>query len=1596
MSDAGERIATHVPADVSESTRVLIERSLRLITDEDVEGLEPVDLVDAVLAMEQLGIQRSASQPNIRIWRSSTSRDLLVGVITDDMPFLVDSVLAALGEAGRRIRLVMHPQLVVERDDTGVLQRVLDLDAGDARPSLALAESWMCVICERDVLWRDDDALRTSIARVLSDVRAAVEDWPRMREQAHRLAQALRQAPPAGVPRDDVDEAVALLDWLVDDHFTFLGYREYTLEGSGEQTQLRMDPDSGLGILRISTTQPSASPAFSALPPAVRARATDPVPLVLSKANTRSTVHRNAYLDYVGIKRFDDQGRVVGERRFLGLFAASAYQASVLDIPVVRRRVHAVMDELGLVPGSHSGRDLRQFLETYPRDELFAMHESDLRHVAASVLHLQERQQPRIFVRHDDYGRFVSCLVYLPRDRYSTAVRAQIADLLMSAFGGASSEYTVLVSDAPMARLHIVVRMPAGQPVPDVDVERLQERVTAIARTWLDDLTEAAVERLGDEGATALLREFDGASPQGYMAEFTPRYAVEHAQRISALADGDIDVQFVVDPADGARVVVTSVRTAISLSQILPILHALGAEVLAEHPFEVRRATGPSVFVLDFRLTLPADAVLDGLESRAADAFTIAWRGASDADGFTALVLRAGLTWQQVAVLRSYARYLRQLGLPFSQEYIQGALARNVDIASLLVQRFVAAFDPVVLDDRADVLERLDGRISAALDAVASRDEDRILRSLWTVICATLRTNAFVVDPVQRQALAMKIDTRSVPDAPLPRPRFEIWVTSPRVEGVHLRFGSVARGGLRWSDRREDFRTEILGLVKAQDVKNAVIVPVGAKGGFVPLRLPDPATDREAWLAEGRASYREFIGALLDVTDNLVEGRVQAPLGVVRRDGDDPYLVVAADKGTATFSDLANEIAIERGFWLQDAFASGGSAGYDHKAMGITARGAWESVKRHFRELGIDVARDPFTAVGIGDMSGDVFGNGMLLSRSMRLVAAFDHRHIVIDPEPDAERAYAERARLFALPRSSWADFDASVLSPGGAVYPRDAKQIELSDQARRVLGIQASGALSPEEVIRAVLMAPVDLLWNGGIGTYVKARSQSSLDVGDRANDAIRVNGADLRCRVVGEGGNLGFTQLGRVEAALQGVRLNTDAIDNSAGVDTSDHEVNIKILLRPLVETGALTSDDRVRLLAELTDDVASLVLDDNIEQNVLLGNARAGAATLFAVHRRMIRDLEHRGLLDRALEFLPDEAELDARAVAGRGLTSPELSVLLAYAKNSLTASLTADRLADDPWFATMVRRYFPPRLVDVAHHQLDGHPLRAEIIATATGNALINLGGITFVFRAMEETGASPVEVAKAAIVAIEVFDLQGMWQAITDLDLRVPTTTQDAMHLEVRRLLDRATRWLLQTRGGPLDVAEQIARFAPVVRDWATRVPDLLLGAEAERLASLRDRYVAEGVPAELATSVAAVLDVYSLLDATDLALRLDEDLQTLLPLYFAVSQRFDVDRTLMRISALPRADRWASQARQALRSDLYAVVAQLTARIARHSDAEREPADRITAWEQAHLPGIARARATLDDVDASDQVDLATLSVVMRAMRNLVAQDAVR
>ncbi|MGX1614893.1 NAD-glutamate dehydrogenase [Micromonospora chalcea] len=1589
----------------------LVDRFWRFAPDEELIGFTAEEMLEAARAHRDLAQQRVPGELKLRIHEPDAEQHhTVVEIVTDDMPFLVDSVTALLNSRHLDVHLLVHPLVVVRREPLGRLTEV----SADVEPDDAIAgdlvESWMRIEIDpiRDPAERE--ALRRELQRVLTDVREAVEDWPKMRQRALALADELAAArtsdnrPP--VPEKDITDSVELLRWLAHDHFTFLGYREYRLvdtdgaRGGGQALEAVLG--TGLGILRSDSPE---ARSLNSMTPEAHEKVLEKRLLIITKANSRATVHRSAYLDYIGFKIFNEAGEVVGERRFLGLFSTAAYRTSVQELPVVRRKVAEVLDRSGLSLRSHSGKDLLQILETYPRDELFQIKTDDLYHAVIGVLRMAGRRQLRVFLRRDAYGRFISCLIYLPRDRFTTQNRLRMQDILLRELNGVGVDYTTRVTESMLARVHFIVRTDPNNPPGDIDADLLAEELADATRLWDDDYRLVLERKLGDEQAKHLFARYADAFPEGYKDGHTPYEAMKDLAKLELLEEpGQLEMHLFrkqapprpyagraadADEAMDVRFKVYRYGEPMMLSAVLPVLHSLGVKVVDEHPYEVERVDG-RIWLYDFGLELPErHQDLAEVRPHVENAFAAAWRGEAEVDGFNELVLRAGLTWRQVVVLRAYAKYLRQAGTVFSQEYMEQTFIAYPQIAELLVKLFETRFAPgaTTLDERRQRSGELVDAIGEALDEVASLDQDRILRAYLTLIQATLRTS-FYQKPVggrPKAYVAFKLDPQAIPDLPAPRPKFEIFVYSPRFEGVHLRYGPVARGGLRWSDRREDFRTEVLGLVKAQMVKNAVIVPVGAKGGFVLKQKPG---DRD----EAVACYKEFISALLDVTDNIVSGEIVPPEDVVRHDGDDPYLVVAADKGTATFSDIANEISEAHSFWLGDAFASGGSAGYDHKKMGITARGAWESVKRHFRELGHDTQTQDFTVVGVGDMSGDVFGNGMLLSKHIRLVAAFDHRHIFLDPDPDSARSFQERKRLFDLPRSSWEDYDSELISEGGGVHPRTAKSVPITPQVRAVLGLDEDVTqLSPQELMKAILTAPVDLFWNGGIGTYVKASSQTNAEVGDKSNDAIRVDGKSLRCRVVGEGGNLGFTQQGRIEYAATGGRIYTDFIDNAAGVDCSDHEVNIKILLNTAVADGELDRPERDELLARMTDEVAELVLRDNYDQARALNNAQAQAASLLPVHRRMINDLERSGALNRALEALPSDEELAVRTETG--LTPPEFAVVLAYVKIVLEREIVGEGLADEEWTTDILVNYFPTPLRQRFADRMGRHRLRRDIVTTVLVNEAINRGGISFVFRVVEETAASAADVLRAYVVVREVFGLRDLWDAVEALDNKVSPELQTAVYLDTRRLLDRAVRWLVTNRRSPIDVPAEIDRL----RDGVARLlPDLenrFWGTEREAIAAHIESLVDRGLPRDLAEQATRLMYSFGLLDIVETAQATGRDVGEVASVYFVLSDRFRVDALLSKISLLPREDRWQTLARMALRYDLYAALAALTAEVLGSTPDDVPPVERVQEWEQANATSIHRAHRAMGEFDES-RADLSALSVLLRQIRTLVRTSA--
>ncbi len=1571
----------------------------------DLEEREVEDLYGAALTHYRLGRRRRPGEELVQAFNPRLERHgwqsthTVVDIVTDDRPFLVDSVSMEIVRRGLGIHLVVHPVLPVVRDGNHVIRALEGGEGGEEEDGEGVrAESWMHFEIDRHSDPAFLRALEEGIVRVLGDVRRAVDDWAPMRA---RVDEAIAELEAARTHAGDAawHECVAFLRWLADDHFTFLGSARYRLEEGPEGPRLRREPDSGLGVLRDVGGDYSAS--FDALPAALRRQAAAPTPLlIVTKATTRSTVHRPAYLDYVGVKRYDAEGRVVGENRFLGLFTSAVYNRSPRFIPLLRRKIERVFARSGLDPRSHDGKALLHILETYPRDELFQIEEEELLQIAREILHLQDRQRIRLFVRRDPWERFVSCLVLVPRDRYNTALRERFRMLLGEAFASDEIEHQIFLGEAVTARVLFLIRTPGGIPA-ELDVERLERRLVEAARDWSDVLHEALLETLGEEEGTRLFRRYGRAFSVAYREAVPARAAVADVVALDRLAR---EPQRVLDTRLYRRLEESEeqlhfrlVRRGgpLLLSEVLPILEHAGLVVVGEQNFEVRTGEGEVFWIHDFSARYQHEVDVERLHQRFCELFVGVWEGRFESDGFDELVMRTRLDARRIAVLRAYAKYALQLAVPFSQAYMERTLVTHAGVAQRLVALFEARFDPALAADlRAQRMAQLRHELLKELERITSLDEDRILRTFLGLIEATLRTNVFRRDEAGRPRpwIAFKFDSAAVPWMPRPVPDREVFVYAPHVQGIHLRGGRIARGGIRWSDRREDFRTEVLGLMKAQMVKNAIIVPTGAKGGFVLRQVPrDPETRQRAAVA----AYETFIRGLLDLTDNRRGDEVVPPPGVVRHDGDDPYLVVAADKGTATFSDIANRIAADYGFWLGDAFASGGSSGYDHKRLGITARGAWESVVRHFRELGLDPARDTFRVVGIGDMSGDVFGNGMLLSDRILLIAAFDHRHIFLDPDPDPARAFAERRRLFQLPRSSWDDYDRSLISRGGGVWPRNIKRIPVSPEAARALGI-APGALTPPELIRAILQAPVDLLWNGGIGTFVKAREESHAEVQDRANDAIRVDAEELRCRVVAEGGNLGFTQKARIAYALRGGRINTDFIDNSAGVDCSDHEVNIKIALDAAVEAGELTRRQRDRLLAEMAEEVVALVLRHNRDQNLALSlGAHLGPALLDA-QARLLDKLEAAGLADRELDVLPDAAALEARRAGAAALTRPERAYLLAHAKRGLKAALLASDLPDRAYLLRELEAYFPGALRAQWRTWLHRHRLRREIVVTRLVNAMLDRGTETFVSQLEDETGAEPAEIGLGFVITRELMAAEELWERTHELPSTVAPEIQLDLFARLREVFLRGTRWFVLHGPRPLSIREALARYRPGVRLLEAHAADVL---PARRLAAVEaeGRHLVErGVPQELAEVFArlplrlAALDVVAV--TADERREAEAELLAAARIWFALDEVLGLRELHDWLEAMELRGPWDRLAVTTLEGELDATARRLAAAALAagvRAEGPESCVEAVGTWIERAVYGTARYRRLRAEIGEAAASDLGAVSVLVRALAAL-------
>ncbi len=1559
-------------------------------------------LVGGALSAWQLLRSRTHGTARIRVFNPDekadgwTSPHTVVEIVNDDMPFLVDSVSAEINRQDLSIHQVIHPVVHVQRDRAGRLRSLVDPPAGG---NGTIAESVMHL--EVTELRRPGtlEWLQERLERVLEDVRAAVEDWSAMRLRTADLAASFDDNPPP-VLDADLAEAKTFLRWLKEGNYTFIGYREYGLASDRGGTTLRLAPESGLGVLRDPKRSVLTGLADGAVVPAhVAAYMLAPSVVMVSKANGRSQVHRAVHLDTIMVKKFAAGGAVTGLRVFVGLFTSSVYHQALADIPLLSRKVDSVIGRAGLQPTSHDGMTLLNILESLPRDDLFQYSEDDLLATVQGVLDLQGRQRVALFVRRDPFGRFVSCLIYMPRERYTTQMRERMQRIVEEGFGGRVTIFYVQVSDAPHARLQFIVRIErAGDPEPDLG--EIERRLVETGRDWRDELSHALVAAHGEADGLEVFDLYADAFPASYQERNGSEAALRDIAKIEAVLEtGEIAADLYrpeEESANRIRFKVYHPDDQLPLSDVLPILENMGVRVINEIPHGIlREAAEREVWLHDFGLETRSgrEIDLDRVKANFEALFTEICRGAMEDDGFNALVAATGLDGRRVSVLRAYCKYLRQAAIPFSQAYMEATLLANPQITQSIIALFEAIFDPNTEDRRERRTRSLLGKIETALDAVENLDQDRILRRYLNVVLATLRTNYYQTEAsgAPKSCISFKIDSHAIDDLPAPAPLVEIFVYSPRLEAIHLRGGKVARGGIRWSDRREDFRTEILSLMKAQMTKNSVIVPVGAKGGFV-VKQPPAEGGYDALQAEGIACYRTMMSGLLDLTDNLKPGGLVHPERVVRRDGDDPYLVVAADKGTATFSDIANALARAYDFWLDDAFASGGSAGYDHKKMGITARGAWESVKRHFREIGIDTQAQDFTCVGIGGMTGDVFGNAMLLSPHIKLIGAFNHTHIFIDPDPDPAAGLRERKRLFALPHPSWTDYEAGLISNGGGVFERRAKSISLTAEMRACLGLPAGDEMTPSGLIRAMLKAPVDLLWFGGIGTYVKARGEAHAEVGDRANDALRVDAHELRCRVIGEGANLGCTQRGRIAYGLAGGRINTDFIDNSAGVALSDHEVNIKILLDEVMAADALSLAGRDRLLGAMTDEVARHVLTDNYRQSMVITHAEAQGSALIGGAARLIRALERAGRLDRAVEYLPDDETLAERQAAGLGLTRPEIAVLLAYAKMELYDEILVSDVPDDPFLVQDVGLYFPEPLRSKFAAFVPSHRLRREISATYVTNSFINRVGPTFVGAVSEKTGASAIEITKAYLITRQVFGLPAYWAEIEALDTKVAAEVQTALNRDIHRLIGRVTIWMLRDGPRPLDVTRAIGQYEAGIAGLAENLDRLIPADLCGSVAAEAQRYVAQNVPPALARRVANLEVLFSGCDIVRVAADSGHAIADVAEVYYQIGDRLSLDWLRQAAIALPAETDWHSMAAAAIVEDLYAQQSALTVRIMDGFGGGSGGDTAIEAWWVDNRPRIARAEDVVADLRAAGAADLAMLTVASREVRAVLGR----
>ena len=1618
-ADTAATIGAPMPAvDVATSIsgEALFTRLLYSGPGADILARFPAEALQAeAMATLAFMAQRRPGVPSIRFRPHSASAissdpPMVLEIINDDMPFLVDSVVAELSAHALSARLVLHPTVKVQRSAEGRLLAVTG--AGDSAWSAGGQESVM-VLHLGALAAAAVASLLEGLNQVLADVRRATGDWQAMRARLDDVIRGYSKAPPP-VSGEALAETLSFCDWLREGHFTFLGSRVHEPAGS-DAGELVPAAASGLGLLRdtsLSILDRGGEAITLKTPVIERASpvATSSGLLAITKSSIRSRVHRRVLMDCVSLTSVDGGGRVCGDVRFVGLFTHHAYTQPVRQIPVLRQRAATVIEASGLPPDGHSGKTLAAALDEMPRDEMFQLTMPELTEWAAGMVDLDLRPRVRLFTRVDGFGRFISALLFLPRDRFKTRLGLRIASLLANAFDGSLASLTPYFPEGPLVRVHYVIDTPAPTIAlrPARSTAELEAEIDALSRSWDERLAEQVSAARGPDVAARYI----GAFPPDYAEAFPLDRVIEDIGRIERLSpSAPMAIDFHGEPTAastaGIRATILRLGEPIPLSERVPILENLGFAAIEEHSYRIRpRLAAESVDVALHHMEL---ATVDGrpieLErhrERIAAAYLAVEARAADNDSFNRLLIATGADWREAMLLRALSAYMRQIRSPFGPRYIADTLLRHSGIARDLIEAFRTRHDPDLFaddggsDTRRAQVDQILVRIEGALTGVESLDEDRILRALAGLMRACLRTNFFQRGPdgAPPATLALKFDPKLIDGVPSPRPYREIFVYSPRVEGVHLRFGPVARGGLRWSDRAQDFRTEVLGLCKAQQVKNTVIVPTGSKGGFVPKLLPRSGS-RDEVMREGIAAYEIFVGALLDVTDNLVDRRVVPPDRVVRHDGDDPYLVVAADKGTATFSDHANAIATSRGFWLGDAFASGGSAGYDHKKMAITARGAWECVKRHFRELDWDIQTRPFRVAGVGDMSGDVFGNGMLLSPAIRLVAAFDHRDIFIDPDPDPATGFAERKRLFTLPRSSWQDYDRRLISRGGGVFPRSAKSIVVTPEMREALGLppqpqpiggSAAEIISPQDLMRAILMAQVDLLWFGGIGTYVRGSTESDEAAGDRANDAIRVTGAELRCAVIGEGANLGVTQRGRMEFASRGGRLNTDFIDNSAGVNSSDQEVNIKIALAGAIGAGRLLAQERNGLLASMTDDVAAACLVNNTQQSLALSLAERRSPRDIGHLGELMRQLERRGLLDRPLEALPSDRDLAARDAAKAGMTRPELAVLLSWSKIALSADLAATTVPDDPATLHLLVDYFPPALRERFGEQIRGHRLAREIVTMRVTNSIINRGGPTFVSQLAEATGRPVSDIAYAYLAVRSIYTLPELWAEIDALDNRMPGTAQLDLYAATQESLLAETASVLRSAASQ-SLGEMIDRYRPTAATLPDLLPRVLAGGQSAALEAATTLHAGRGAPQPLARRVAALPAMGRTIAIADLAAATGSTTETAARAQFAADDAVRLQPLCTRAEAVEVGDYYD---RLALAGALSTLASASTTLARQALEAGGDPCDPVAHRIAGGDRPLARSMSMLDGLARDPTLTVSRLVVAAGQLREVI------